>query len=116
VVVGVQESKGYGIGFGIPTVFFGVAILAFIMGAVFKLYTCIPAEGSPFTRIFRVLKGGCQTLGRPFHGCSCSSREKALMLAPCEVSATGKLQPDAFSADRHRLMLSETNCAALAAH
>lgn len=64
MVVGVQESKGYGIGFGIPTIFFGVAILAFIMGAVFKLYTCIPAEGSPFTRIFRVLKGGCQTLGR----------------------------------------------------
>ncbi|KAF8073093.1 NPF8.3 [Scenedesmus sp. PABB004] len=57
VVVGVQESKGYGIGFGIPTLAFAVAIVAFIIGALFKLYVCIPAEGSPFTRIFRVLKG-----------------------------------------------------------
>uniref|UniRef100_A0A383VGU9 Major facilitator superfamily (MFS) profile domain-containing protein n=1 Tax=Tetradesmus obliquus TaxID=3088 RepID=A0A383VGU9_TETOB len=57
VVVGVQENKGYGIGFGIPTIFFAVAIVAFIIGALFKLYTCLPAEGSPFTRIWRVLKG-----------------------------------------------------------
>lgn len=57
VVVGVQENKGYGIGFGIPTIFFGVAIAAFVIGAVLKLYVCVPAEGSPFTRIWRVLRG-----------------------------------------------------------
>jgi hypothetical protein len=57
VVVGVQESKGYGIGFGIPTLAFGVAIAAFIIGAVFKLYVKVPPEGSPFTRIWHVLKG-----------------------------------------------------------
>jgi hypothetical protein len=33
------------------------AIVAFVVGALFKLYICIPAEGSPFTRIWRVLKG-----------------------------------------------------------
>lgn len=57
MVVGVQENQGYGIGFGIPTIFFAVAITAFIVGALFKLYVKVPAEGSPFTRIFRVLKG-----------------------------------------------------------
>jgi peptide/histidine transporter 3/4 len=57
VVVGVQETKGYGVGFGIPTIAFGVAIAAFIVGAVFKLYVKVPPEGSPFTRIWRVLKG-----------------------------------------------------------
>lgn len=58
MVVGVQETKGYGIGFGIPTIAFGVAIAAFIIGAVFKLYVKVPPEGSPFSRIWRVLKGG----------------------------------------------------------
>jgi POT family len=43
--------------FGIPTIAFGVAIAAFIIGAVARLYVRIPAEGSPFTRIFRVLRG-----------------------------------------------------------
>jgi len=57
VVVGVQESKGYGIGFGIPTIAFGVAIAAFVAGALFKLYVKVPPEGSPFTRIWHVFKG-----------------------------------------------------------
>lgn len=65
VVVGVQESKGYGIGFGIPTIFFAVAIVAFILGALFKLYICIPAEGSPFTRIWRVLNGALANRKQP---------------------------------------------------
>lgn len=56
-MVGVQESKGYGIGFGIPTMAFGVAIAAFIAGALFKLYVKVPPEGSPFTRIWHVFKG-----------------------------------------------------------
>ncbi|KAF8061421.1 APC8 [Scenedesmus sp. PABB004] len=57
VVVGVQESKGYGVGFGIPTAAFGGAILLFIGGGAAGLYTRLPPEGSPFTRIARVLRG-----------------------------------------------------------
>lgn len=57
MVVGVQETKGYGLGFGIPTILFAVAIAAFVLGAVFKLYTRVPPEGSPFTRMFGVLRG-----------------------------------------------------------
>jgi peptide/histidine transporter 3/4 len=57
VVVGVQESKGYGVGFGIPTIAFGVAIAMFVTGAAANLYVRVPPEGSPFTRIGRVLKG-----------------------------------------------------------
>lgn len=56
-MVGVQESKGYGVGFGIPTIAFGVAIAAFVLGAVFKLYVRLPPDGSPFSRIWKVLKG-----------------------------------------------------------
>jgi peptide/histidine transporter 3/4 len=57
VVVGVQESSGYGVGFGIPTIAFGVAIFMFILGAIFKLYVKVPPEGSPFGRIWAVFKG-----------------------------------------------------------
>jgi hypothetical protein len=57
VVVGVQENQGYGIGFGIPTIAFAVAILAFVVGALFKLYVKVPPEGSPFGRIWAVFKG-----------------------------------------------------------
>ncbi|WIA14658.1 hypothetical protein OEZ85_003160 [Tetradesmus obliquus] len=57
VVVGVQESKGYGVGFGIPTIAFGVAIAMFVSGAAANLYVRVPPEGSPFSRIGRVLRG-----------------------------------------------------------
>ncbi|KIZ00828.1 Peptide transporter PTR2, partial [Monoraphidium neglectum] len=57
VVVPVQESKGYGIGFGIPTAAMGAAILVFVFGALIKIYTFVPPEGSPFFRIWKVLRG-----------------------------------------------------------
>lgn len=57
VVVGVQESKGYGVGFGIPTIAFAVAIAMFITGAAAGLYTRLPPEGSPLTRVARVIRG-----------------------------------------------------------
>ncbi|GBF89822.1 hypothetical protein Rsub_02526 [Raphidocelis subcapitata] len=57
VVVPVQENKGYGLGFGIPTIAMAASILLFIAGAVVKLYTIVPPEGSPFARIYRVLRG-----------------------------------------------------------
>jgi len=59
VVVGVQEAKGYGVGFGIPTIAFAVAIVLFILGAVLNLYTKVPPEGSPVTRVVKVFKGLC---------------------------------------------------------
>lgn len=62
VVVGVQESHGYGVGFGIPTIAFGVAIAMFVSGAVCKLYTYVPPEGSPFARIWRVFRGAATLL------------------------------------------------------
>lgn len=57
MVVGVQEVKGYGVGFGIPTAAFMAAICLFVAGAVANLYTRVPPEGSPFRRIFRVFRG-----------------------------------------------------------
>jgi hypothetical protein len=57
VVVGVQEVKGYGVGFGIPTAAFMAAICLFVAGAVANLYVRVPPEGSPFRRIGRVLSG-----------------------------------------------------------
>jgi hypothetical protein len=35
----------------------GIAIGLFVLGAVLRMYTRLPPEGSPLTRIFRVLKG-----------------------------------------------------------
>lgn len=57
VVVGVQEARGYGIGFSIPTAAFAAAITMFVAGAAANLYVRVPPEGSPFSRIGRVLKG-----------------------------------------------------------
>lgn len=54
-IVPVQETKGYALGFGIPTIMFAVAILAFVAG--WRLYVILPPQGSPFTRLFRVLRG-----------------------------------------------------------
>lgn len=56
-MVGVQEVKGYGVGFGIPTAAFMAAISLFVAGAVANLYVRVPPEGSPFRRIFRVFSG-----------------------------------------------------------
>jgi hypothetical protein len=55
VVVPIQEAKGYGLGFGIPTAVMGLAILLLLLGAALRLYTYVPPEGSPLYRIWRVL-------------------------------------------------------------
>ena len=60
MVVPVQESKGYGIGFGIPTIAFAVAIAFYVLGAVLNIYVKIPSGGSPLARIYKVLKGNGQ--------------------------------------------------------
>jgi hypothetical protein len=54
LIVPLQESKGYGIGFGVPTLTFAVAIVAFLLGT--SLYTRLPPQGSPFSRLGCVLK------------------------------------------------------------
>jgi hypothetical protein len=53
--VPIQETRGYALGFGIPTIAFGVAIFAFLAGSA--LYVKFPPQGSPFARLFRVLRG-----------------------------------------------------------
>jgi peptide/histidine transporter 3/4 len=55
LVVPIQETKGYALGFGIPTIAFGCAILLFLAG--WPIYKIFPPGGSPFARLYRVLRG-----------------------------------------------------------
>jgi peptide/histidine transporter 3/4 len=54
----VQENIGWGLGFGIPTVFMGLAIVSFFFGT--PLYRFQKPRGSPVTRV-------CQVLVAAFH-------------------------------------------------
>ncbi|KAJ4889961.1 Protein NRT1/ PTR FAMILY 8.3 [Raphanus sativus] len=49
----VQENIGWGLGFGIPTIFMGLAIICFFFGT--PLYRLQKPRGSPITRICQVL-------------------------------------------------------------
>ncbi|CAA7032532.1 unnamed protein product [Microthlaspi erraticum] len=49
----VQENIGWGLGFGIPTVFMGLAIISFFFGT--PLYRFQKPRGSPVTRVCQVL-------------------------------------------------------------
>ncbi|KFK43704.1 hypothetical protein AALP_AA1G162300 [Arabis alpina] len=49
----VQENIGWGLGFGIPTVFMGLAIVSFLFGT--PLYRFQKPGGSPMTRVCQVL-------------------------------------------------------------
>ncbi|KAH0866223.1 hypothetical protein HID58_083434 [Brassica napus] len=49
----VQEDIGWGLGFGIPTIFMGLAIICFFFGT--PLYRFQKPRGSPITRICQVL-------------------------------------------------------------
>ncbi|KAF2549485.1 hypothetical protein F2Q70_00019934 [Brassica cretica] len=53
LLVLVQENIGWGLGFGIPTVFMGLAIISFFFGT--PLYRFQKPKGSPITRICQVL-------------------------------------------------------------
>lgn len=57
-IVWIQENKGWGLGFGIPTFFMGVAIFSFFIGT--PLYRFQKPAGSPITRV-------CQVLVASFH-------------------------------------------------
>ncbi|KAI8467277.1 MAG: POT family-domain-containing protein [Monoraphidium minutum] len=65
VVVPVQEAKGYAIGFGIPTALMGVAIIVLVAGAVARLYTYVPPDGSPLYRIYQVFAGAFRQRRQP---------------------------------------------------
>ncbi|XP_010246838.1 PREDICTED: protein NRT1/ PTR FAMILY 8.3-like [Nelumbo nucifera] len=53
LLVWVQDNLGWGLGFGIPTVFMGLAIISFLSGT--SLYRFQKPGGSPLTRICQVV-------------------------------------------------------------
>ncbi|XP_074294287.1 protein NRT1/ PTR FAMILY 8.3-like [Silene latifolia] len=53
VIVWMQENAGWGIGFGIPAIFMGIAIASFFSGT--PLYRFQKPGGSPLTRMCQVL-------------------------------------------------------------
>jgi len=63
VLVPVQETKGYGIGYSVPAACFAVAILAYVAGT--PIYTRLPPQGSPFTRLYGVLRGAWRNRALP---------------------------------------------------
>ena len=52
-LVWVQDNVGWGLGFGIPTVFMGLAIISFFSGT--SLYRFQKPGGSPITRVCQVI-------------------------------------------------------------
>ncbi|KAI9075698.1 hypothetical protein K1719_042314 [Acacia pycnantha] len=53
LIVGIQVKVGWGLGFGIPAVFMGLAIVSFFLGT--PLYRFQKPGGSPFTRMCQVV-------------------------------------------------------------
>ncbi|KAJ0494649.1 putative proton-dependent oligopeptide transporter family, PTR2 family proton/oligopeptide symporter [Helianthus annuus] len=53
LIVWIQDNKGWGLGFGIPALFMGVAIISFFLGT--PLYRFQKPGGSPITRMCQVL-------------------------------------------------------------
>ncbi|KAI3671867.1 hypothetical protein L1987_87064 [Smallanthus sonchifolius] len=81
-IVWIQENKGWGLGFAIPTLFMGVAIFSFFMGT--PLYRFQKPGGSPITRM-------CQVLVASFHKRNLSVPVDSSLLfeTPDKVSAIG---------------------------
>ncbi|KAE9450817.1 hypothetical protein C3L33_17282, partial [Rhododendron williamsianum] len=53
LIVWIQENAGWGLGFGIPALFMGIAIASFFSGT--SLYRFQNPQGSPLTRMCQVL-------------------------------------------------------------
>ncbi|KAL8200026.1 hypothetical protein R6Q57_011365 [Mikania cordata] len=53
LIVWIQDNKGWGLGFGIPALFMGMAIISFFLGT--PLYRFQNPGGSPITRMCQVL-------------------------------------------------------------
>lgn len=57
LLVWIQDNAGWGLGFGIPTLFMGIAIASFFSGT--PLYRFQKPGGSPITRMCQVLVAAC---------------------------------------------------------
>ncbi|PON54114.1 Proton-dependent oligopeptide transporter [Trema orientale] len=57
-LVWIQDNVGWGLGFGIPTFFMGIAIAFFLFGTPF--YRFQKTRGSPITRMCQVLVASCR--------------------------------------------------------
>ncbi|CAA3001869.1 NRT1 PTR FAMILY -like [Olea europaea subsp. europaea] len=57
LIVWIQDNAGWGLGFGIPAVFMGIAIVSFFSGT--SLYRFQKPGGSPITRMCQVLVASC---------------------------------------------------------
>ncbi|KAL2343571.1 hypothetical protein Fmac_004856 [Flemingia macrophylla] len=53
LIVWIQDNAGWGLGFGVPTLFMGISVLSFFIGT--PLYRFQKSRGSPFSRVFQVL-------------------------------------------------------------
>ncbi|MCE0481650.1 hypothetical protein HAX54_039538 [Datura stramonium] len=71
LIVWIQENAGWGLGFGIPAVFMGIAIASFFFGT--PLYRCQKPGGSPLTRM-------CQVLVAVFHKWNLSVPDDSTLL------------------------------------
>ncbi|XP_073305484.1 protein NRT1/ PTR FAMILY 8.3 [Primulina huaijiensis] len=58
LIVWIQDNAGWGLGFGIPALFMGFAIVSFFMGTY--LYRFQKPGGSPITRMCQVLVACCR--------------------------------------------------------
>ncbi|KAF3339804.1 hypothetical protein FCM35_KLT15575 [Carex littledalei] len=58
ILVYIQDNYGWGLGFGIPTLFMGVAIVSFFIGS--GVYRFQKTGGSPITRVCQVIVAACR--------------------------------------------------------
>ncbi|CAL5094930.1 unnamed protein product [Urochloa decumbens] len=114
VVVYIQDNVGWGWGFGIPAVAMLVSIVVFVIG--YPLYVRLKPGGSPFTRLAQVaaaafrkrnvaapedagmlyqdkeLDALISTTDRLLHGNQLTFLDRAAIVTPGDISASG--QPD----------------------
>ncbi|KAM7487843.1 hypothetical protein LguiB_025327 [Lonicera macranthoides] len=63
LIVWIQDNAGWGLGFGIPALFMGIAIASFFSGT--PLYRFQKPGGSPITRMCQVLVASCRKWNLP---------------------------------------------------
>ncbi|XP_078433582.1 peptide transporter 2 [Wolffia australiana] len=92
LLVWIQDNKGWGLGFGIPTVFMAIAIFSFFSGT--PLYRFQPPGGSPLTRC-------CQVI--------IAATRKWRLTAPLDSTLLYELPPDRASAIKGSRKLEHTD-------
>ncbi|KAM7463346.1 hypothetical protein LguiA_031467 [Lonicera macranthoides] len=63
LIVWIQDNAGWGLGFGIPALFMGIAIASFFSGT--PIYRFQKPGGSPITRMCQVLVASCRKWNLP---------------------------------------------------